>query len=50
MAEQVAMVHKDLPNTKETPVIVSKRSFEAGWKGRGWKLAPKADQPDNEEK
>ena len=50
MAEKVAMVHPDLPNTKDNPRIESKEGFEMVWKAKGWKLAPKADQPDNEEK
>lgn len=45
----VAMVHPDLENTKESPVVVSESSFETVWKAAGWKLAPKKDQPEIEE-
>lgn len=50
MAEKVAMVHPDLPETKDNPRIESKEGFEKAWKARGWKLALKADQPENKEK
>ena len=46
MTEKVAMVHPDLPETKENPRIESKEGFELAWKERGWKLAPKAEQPE----
>jgi hypothetical protein len=48
--EKVAMVHPDLPDTKDHPRIESKEGFEKVWKDRGWKLAPKADQPPEKEK
>jgi hypothetical protein len=48
--EKVAMVHEDLPNTKDNPRLESKEGFEKVWKSRGWKLAPKADQPSTKEK
>jgi len=50
MVEKVAMVHPDLPETKDNPRIESKEGFESAWKHQGWKLAPKTDQPDTEEK
>jgi hypothetical protein len=49
MSEKVAMVHPNLPDTKENPRIESKEGFEKAWKARGWKLAPKG-QPDKKEK
>jgi hypothetical protein len=48
--EKVAMVHPDLPDTKENPRIETKEGFEKAWKASGWKLAPKTAQPETEEK
>ncbi|MFP4074050.1 MAG: hypothetical protein ACLFVZ_08420 [Actinomycetota bacterium] len=46
MVEKVAMVHPDLPNTKDNPRIESKKGFEKVWSKRGWKLAPADQQPN----
>lgn len=36
--EQIRMYHPDVPHTKETPVVRSKKQYEAVWKDKGWKL------------
>jgi hypothetical protein len=36
--DKVLIEHKDLKETQEAPVRVSRRSYERLWKGRGWRL------------
>lgn len=36
--EKVLMEHPNVKHTKDQPVLISKSSFEAVWKERGWKI------------
>ncbi len=36
--DKVLMEHKDLKETQENPVRVSRSSYERVWKGQGWRL------------
>lgn len=51
-SDRVAMWHPDVPGTKTTPVLVSRKAYETTWRQIGWKehRPPKATKKETDRK
>jgi hypothetical protein len=38
--DKVKMYHPSIPHTKDQPAEVTRQSYDAVWKSRGWRLWP----------